>query len=651
MNNALPSLTPPGDRRPSDWLRYFPFESSSWRKLIADSELSADAKRVVKSVVLRSRLMRFEKLEVVNELLEHFTDGKMAGHSYSQLVAEFGDPDVTAKLIRRSKIRNRPIMFKALSIFGWGLLALVSVYASFAAYFHMGTPQPSIDYLADYNNGVEQAEQEDLAWPIYRPLWKKHGFSEGGGFRIDELYNCEDDYGVTIYKELKRPTDEGWDAAVSRLEELSDLLDGFRQARFKPRLGVALHADKTRYSKEDFEVIFPGRDYEKQESNSLFDDEFIDADVQEIMNASALNILLPHVQPLRTAARIFTVDTRRAIEQGDGDRVVANLEAILGVGRHAADSNTLVSSLVGFAVGGIGFNLMEEVLTEHPDFLTDEQLAQLQTAFEREDISNWITFKGERAFILDAIQRVYTDDGNGEGRITATGVKVMHYLTNQYISNSAIPEEEAKYMKAAVYVAAPASLFVVAGRKETTELAERFLDEHEELVDRYYWIDNGDDLQIEEFLNANQKRHFVLASLMPAFQSVRHALVRTLARQEATIAAIASQRHFLKYETWPDSFEQLSPEFVAEFPVDQMNGQFLKFKATENGMLIYSVGLDLDDDGGRMNLTGRPNFAPHHLIGGVGGWNQNVHGDFDADWILWPQLDWESRLPSDTEEE
>ena len=599
MSNASPSLIPPGNRWSDGWMRYFPFEPRRWRKIIADSDLSAEAKATIESVVKRSRLMRFEKLEVVHELIDHFADGKLAGRSYPQLVAEFGNPDVTAKLIRRSKIRNRPIMFRALSIFAWGLLALVGIYASFATYFHMGSPQPSVDYLADYNDGIEQADDEELAWPIYRPLWKKHGYSEGGGFRINELYNYEDDNGVVMQKELKRPTDDGWDEAVAKLEELSDLLDGFRQARFKPRLGVALHPDRTRYSKEDFEVIFPNQDYGNPNPFHL-DDSFgaMDTKVQEIMKDSALHILLPHIQPMRTAGRIFTVDTRWAIEQGDSDRVVANLEAILGVGRQASDSNTLVGSLVGFAVGGIGFDLIEEVLTEHPEFLNDQQLAQLQNAFDNEDISDWMNLDGERAFILDTIQRVYTDDGEGDGRITATGVRIMSYLTNHYISNTPIPQEEEKYLDAALYVAAPASLFVVAGRKETTELAERFLNQHEAQIDRPYWESNGDEEEIDEFLKANQHRHFLLAGLMPAFQQVREAMVRTIARKEAIVVALASQRHFLKHETWPNSFDQLSPEFITEFPLDHMNGQFLNVKAEKNGVLIYSVGHDLNDDGG-----------------------------------------------------
>ena len=655
MSNASPSLMPPGNRwGSSGWLRYFPFEHRSWRKIIADSEMSAEAKAIVESVVSGSRLMRFEKLEVVHELISHFVDGEMAGCSYSQLVADFGNPDLAAKLIRRSKIRNRPVMFRALSIFGWGLLALAGLYASFAAYFHMGMPQPSVDYMADFNNSIDEADESDLAWPIYRPLWKKHGFSEGGGLNVDQLYHRVDEAGVLVHKGMKKPEHLGWEDAVERLSELNDLLDGFREARYKPRLGVPLFVDRSNYSREDFEVIFPNQDYEDPYPN--FNDESVDAQVAEVMEGSPLYILLPHIQAMRTGARILTVDTRWAIEQGDSDRVVANIEAILGIGRQAADSNFLVGSLVGYACAGIGFDLIEEVLTEHPDCLNQNQLAQLQRSLENEDPTKWMNIQGERAFVMDTIQRVYTDDGNGDGRVTATGIGVMQHISSaNFMASPLEGSEEEPYFKAAIYVAAPASLFLIASRKETTTVAEKFLQQFEDQIDRPYWEKAKNETDFEEFLAANERRHFLLANLMPAFNQVRLAMIRTMARRDGVVVGIAGQRHYLKYGEWPNSFDQLSPEFIIEFPLDPMNGQFLRVKAEHHGVLAYSVGHDLDDDGGAMPVYGRRyrdhrgkfiGNPPHAFVGG----DSNAT-DFDADWILWPQADWKSRLPANVTDE
>ena len=654
MSNASPSLMPPSNRWWEAWLRYFPFESRSWRQVIADSDLSSEAKITITSVVGKSRLMRFEKLEVVHELIAHFADGKIAGQTYSQLVADFGNPEVTARLIRRSKIRNRPIMFRIISIFGWALLALIGVYATFAAYFHMGKPTPSVDYLAEYNEGIASEKEDDLAWTIYRPVWKKFGFSEGGGFRTADLHRQRDDGGVLVYDGLKRPTDEGWDLAVDWLQEHSELLDAFRAARFKPRLGVPLYANRSRYSEEDFEVIFPGQDYHAP--SEFYNDLDVEDDVREIMQDSALHILLPHIQPMRTAARMIKVDTRLAIAQGDADRVATNFETMIGIGRQAADSNTLVGSLVGFACIGISYELLEEVLTEHPDFLDEDQLARIQAAYENESLRNWLNLGGERAFVFDTIQRVYTDDGAGDGRLTATGFRVLQLLTSNFYSSNPVdfPNQE-PYLKTVMNIAAPVSLFVVAGRKDTTEVAERLLDQFESRIDQPYWEKTDDEFDVEAFLEENQHRYFLLANLMPAYQQVHEAMIRTIARRDGVVAALASQRHFLKYDAWPESFDQLSPEFIVEFPVDQMNGQFLKIKAEDQGVLIYSVGHDLDDDGGTIQTMGRRyrdhkgkllGAPPHAFVGGGGDLDE-----FDADWILWPQSDWKTRLPEVLEQQ
>ena len=88
MSNA--SLTPPG-RNSTDWLKYLPFERQSWQQTIAESGLPDEAKEMIHRVIKKSRLMRFEKIEVIQELIGHFQDGQLAGKDYPYLIANFGD--------------------------------------------------------------------------------------------------------------------------------------------------------------------------------------------------------------------------------------------------------------------------------------------------------------------------------------------------------------------------------------------------------------------------------------------------------------------------------------------------------------------------------------------------------------------------------
>ena len=569
-----------------------------------------------------------KKIEVVHELISHFLEGKQSGRSYPQLVAHFGNPQVTATLIRRSKIRNRPIMFKILSIFAWSMLAVVSIYLAILSYFHMGKPQPTTDFLVEFNQLHRDVDDEDKAWPIYRPLWIKYGFSEGGKFGTNELWHPEGD---NRFSRLVKPADPGWAVAIAKLEEISDLLDAFREGAKKKRLGLELQSDISKYSDEDFLALFPNRE-RGDNSTRWYNMENVDDEVLELFHGSIVSVLLPHIQRLRTAARLFQVDTRWAVEQNDSDRAVENIETVLGLAAQASDSNTLVGSLVGIAVGTIGFNQLEEVLTENPDFFNQVQLAQLQTGIENISIRKWIKVEGERAFLHDIIQRVYTDNGNGDGRMTPLGVKLLsqmsHGIRDQILKTG--NKELDLYIAVAENFVAPATLFLVASRRETTEKCDQFIDAYKADFDKPRWLAEHPDF--DKFFSENEMRFKVLAMMLPAFGAVRNAMDRTMGRQEGVIAALASQRYYLEHNQWPESLDQLAPEFITELPVDQITGNLIKLLTDENGIVFYSVGNDQDDDGGKLVVDqfGNEKSASSFVVGSAN------NGD-NGDWILWPQ--------------
>ena len=82
------------------------------------------------------------------------------------------------------------------------------------------------------------------------------------------------------------------------------------------------------------------------------------------------------------------------------------------------------------------------------------------------------------------------------------------------------------------------------------------------------------------------------------------ALVNRTALGQATIRTALSA---VAVENWrnshhgeiPDSLNALVPTLLPSIPIDPYNGQPLKFKKKSKGYVIYSVGPDLQDDGGK----------------------------------------------------
>jgi len=79
------------------------------------------------------------------------------------------------------------------------------------------------------------------------------------------------------------------------------------------------------------------------------------------------------------------------------------------------------------------------------------------------------------------------------------------------------------------------------------------------------------------------------------------------ALKEATLEALmdtariglAARIYRAREGRWPESAAALIPEFLAKEPLDPFTGKPFIYRANETGILIYSLGANLKDDGGR----------------------------------------------------
>lgn len=76
---------------------------------------------------------------------------------------------------------------------------------------------------------------------------------------------------------------------------------------------------------------------------------------------------------------------------------------------------------------------------------------------------------------------------------------------------------------------------------------------------------------------------------------------RVEAATRLLIVELAVRAFQLQRGQLPDRLAELTPEFVAELPVDPFDpeGQPLQYLRTDDGYVLYSIGADGDDDGGR----------------------------------------------------
>jgi hypothetical protein len=111
-------------------------------------------------------------------------------------------------------------------------------------------------------------------------------------------------------------------------------------------------------------------------------------------------------------------------------------------------------------------------------------------------------------------------------------------------------------------------------------------------------------------LETQARRGFYLMSslFLPSLShtSLRDAYVRASLRTSFTAVAIERWRIAHNGMT-PDSLKNLVPNFFTAVPLDPYDGKPLRFKKTAKGYVVYSIGPNRQDDGGKE----RPSRSTH----------------------------------------
>jgi hypothetical protein len=519
----------------SPWRRW-PFGEPLWRQAIRNSELPPQVQRLLVEVVAGTRLLAAEKLEVAEELIAHFEDGLQRGRSSSALIDAFGDPEIASQLIRNGKQRTRSMKNRIVQGLLWMAGTSGVGFLILAFVFYLGQPEPSVDYLAVISRPVLAAADHDKGWMIYRDLWIKHGFSEGGGF--DSLALYIPGHEEKSVETLVRPSDgELWPAATRRLAEIEDLLEGFRVGGVRPSFGVPLHVDLTEYSEADFQALFPNRD--RQTMSAEVKEQF-----GTEMSGMISSLHMPHVQAMRNAARILIVDTRWAIQQGDLERAIRNIEAMSGISNQVTESKFLVCTLAGYAINTQALDLIGECLDDQVAF-KDQHLERIRIAIANVPLVEMVDIASERAQFLDIVQKSYTDDGHGDGRITPKGLEILkeiEALTIWEDSSSPNPPSGWSIPYLTQENLPPTSLLVFATRKQLTDKA----DEYFRIMDadmKVGAIDDNAENAIGDAIRELPEGYVLIKILFPAFHYVRQARVRAQVNTDSVLAALAVIRY------------------------------------------------------------------------------------------------------------
>jgi hypothetical protein len=250
----------------------------------------------------------------------------------------------------------------------------------------------------------------------------------------------------------------------------------------------------------------------------------------------------------------------------------------------------------------------------------------------------------ERAAFHDVLQRYFTDDGHGDGLPRPELMQLAKSGPQRDESWRGLPW------------VLPALSPLMAGKRELRGKFEALLTEYEVEARTPLWEREGPgvDREIEALARSplNWLHYHPLLILMPALDHITCISELGQQSQDATLVAIALELYHRRHGDYPATLDALVPQFLPQVPPDRYDGKPIKYRIVDGRPLLYSVGVDRKDDGGRLPnpRTLKPD-APHRKLQanwGAAQWQppppagQPARERFpyaDGDWILWPPVE------------
>ena len=521
--------------------------------------------------------------------------------------------------------KKRTLLKKITFVF----ILLLGVYIIWCTVVWNRQPTITVDYVAMQNAKALSVDNQDAALPLY--------IDAAIAFEKDPEPGSEDYDLVVPYW----PYQGGWEMYVEWIHRNSKTFELIREASGKSGLGAIIGAEPTDKEKELF-----GEDVQF----SFFADDQA-SQFDQLMNGSLLNISLPLLGKFRGLARMLVYDARQAAFEGDQSRFVSDVETMLKLARHCKETPFFISELVAMSIARMSLRVTGEVLALSPEVFNDEHLTQLANLYLDSGDLFHVRLEIERVLLLDSLQRLYTDDGNGDGSLIVRSLPLLELVT------SVTDGPFVTVRPILAFLSGPIINWTVASRKEALAEYDRRLDYYTEQSTLPLYAREFDDQIFQPSAERwwSRSRFIVVDVLAPVFERPINIESISLALRDSIVAVIAMELYRRAEGKWPTRLDQA----MENPPLDPWSGKPMQIAFEDGRPLIYSFGVDRNDDGGTFyNKRGQTYrspwtqyLEPELMFSDHEGYSANRSNEYardwqpadsedlpDGDWILWPPI-------------
>ena len=524
--------------------------------------LPTSAAEFIRLVIKKMRYCKKVRADVMAELTAHFEDGlkgcktdEEKQQKAQQLISNFGDVKLLAILLRRAKKRCRPLWRKVL-VRSFQALAIIVLYIIFVSvYLGTGTPNISVNYADWLNELVSKGRNEDQnALPYYEEAAK---LCENIPDRAYKLYHL-------------------WPADLNDVE-------------------IQLFLKWINDNKGAFELVREGA--KKPYYWPVYEVRETDLTKGTILHTDVMK----NISYYRSIAQGLAWQSQYKAYKTDVESALRDCLILVRFSLHQQGRGLLVEQLVGVAIEALAHNRVFAILEKVN--IPAKVLRNTQEELENEYSKHRavLTFEAEKAIWYDYVQRGFTDDGKGGGRVLKQGLPLV-----------------ADDWKNALWRFLS---FGYPDRHEVTETIERFFRCASKLSTKTPWQTHSNGCEAETWNQISQK----CALLRIQEPALRKAIEQSWAietSRAALLAVLAVLRYEKERGKYPDSLQELVPAgYLKQLPMDPYSGKALVYRKTDDGFMLYGLGSNFKDDGGEVVRDDK---------GRVRKWAD------EGDWVFWP---------------
>lgn len=295
--------------------------------------------------------------------------------------------------------------------------------------------------------------------------------------------------------------------------------------------------------------------------------------------SAGFETLLPDLSEIRMGVFLLKLEAILHAENGNGGSAIRSVKSCFGIARSLAKEPITVSQLVRSACQNLAATTIEYCINRIE--FTDEQLVELiECTHNSERITDMsYAFVGERC--------------NGISFFKAPGSVDPDLI-------GGIPFRPILALYKAIGMADADAIIYLDLMDEYIKIARLPLHQRQEAAKA-----------VDARFQSTSKVHVLLYVIMPALSRITSIDTRNIAQLYTARAGLAIERYRLTAGKLPDALTDLVPAYLDAVPTDPFDGNELRYKKLEAGFVVYSIGEDLSDDGGKEKPPRRTKESPN----------------------------------------